>query len=1800
MQFANSPGEGRASISLPGLHRLILDGEVRGADRIEEEGGESTLLTDRPDLIPFDLLRERLEAEYARCDDRAALATAGLIADLDPALCNPDRARVLLIEALVREKHDLARARALYQQALACSGGELQRVIRNNLAVLEFRSGALASSLELLAQAVEADPPLLPACLNFERIFANGGRPSAELRESGPVNGRGNQDPDRDGLWSRASERARALLEAAVDDESLVDQLGETPPVPEWSLATLLSPDQIPGRSDDPWVAVPTRSPSDAPQEADTVVEAPGPAPELSEVPDESLKAHVQAAAAGPEPDLGERLGAERVALDVVGALERADPPAVVEALMGCTPEAASSPWVRSVLPLIVALEARQWTPRRCRALGRCLRADLQGDESGLDEVDQVKIPTELEGLARCMENLLQSVATGRVLEAVREAIPWAESTLFAQEFVILVAKHELGPDGLGGTVERKLLGLLRETFATLRAGHWGLAAQKLAHFHRSSSASKSTHELQSSIEARFLRRVTEGREQVERGELGAAENGVLAIRASWGDHPMPATITDALRGLVQAIASERERLGRTPGSWFRPLKRGLAALVGRGQRPALVLGLVWLGLLLFSESSRAQCRGELLIDVSGSMSENDGDRLRWDGILTLAELLSLSRENSLGIRYFTDRDEIRVPHTMVDSATLPLFRAVAEEQPRSAGETVLVPAFSNATHELARMGERPFVIVVSDGLFGDHLEIGKLARRFASYGGSIYFLCIGPGGLNASGVNEALRAACLANDGAAFSIDTRKEDADATVLQAFLEMFVRVAPPSMTLLTDKAGHFSVNPSNRSFFALDPDGREIRIEAPGGMGDAGRNIRFKNWNVLGYERPESSEQLAHWTSDRWTVLSRETGKALQGVHVYLQNDVELIHADLSGITATAGVENELRVELEVEDLVTWFPGVDPQEFLDQVTVRYSITSRSGRLGSAAMLGELEPTGGQSFAGLLSPELDAGNYTIDFEVLHPDLSVGSVAHLEVPLVVHPSYLRLEALRIVDGKRQEMEASTKLYPGTEVQYEVQITRPEHVQADLDERFEIRRVEINLINPGGGDSAPYTLTRVPGDERLLFRSPVIALEGPGLHTGELELEGSLMTRGRRVLGGKRPSREEPLDAVVPLPGLSVDLNRVQASWDTNPGGRVAQERPEWILGLDFEGDPNAIANVVERLERLGLRFLISGEGHSADSVANPELFIIEPPQVTSETELLVRGSFLSDFPAGSYRLRADLGELLSEAPFQIENDETRAVFEGALIGVRVSTLRDSKEVPLAEDLVSERVVPATLFADQPLVLRVRPRKRLEDLGVTEYVASPSLRLSSAAGTTTYEASGSGVYQDFEALRLKPGRYELTILAEPHGGHLLRRRLELEVKAPPPMRLEVIDNGREFVWQHEVIDLQFRPKFSGGADLDWVAWSEGMLAEAWSTGDPEQPIQVKRLQDDALGVPHFGLRLPTDKPGEHGYGLRLTSRASTAELALRIETRPLFEIRVERDGRPIMSSTGGRGEGGHIRRPIDFLALPLVDDFDGVIESLALYTTLPDGQRALEWLPLTLGEAVRKPLDEIARELPQVVHVEGTGQDPETGAALRFEWSSPPLELRSVPWHATRGGRLTIAVASLLLIGLVVLWIRGRTHSLLPVPKGRIQWTSPDYKSEDFDLRSGGLRRFWNAGRNERRLRIGNRGNVSFGYPNNELGLGDGAHVDVFLASGRELGKEPGQYVCVQGTNGGGSTQVVVAGHLHALFPGTRRSELRLDTVEPPILLEVSAGDLSMHLTIELDRPTSASAARSTPRAS
>ena len=969
-----------------------------------------------------------------------------------------------------------------------------------------------------------------------------------------------------------------------------------------------------------------------------------------------------------------------------------------------------------------------------------------------------------------------------------------------------------------------------------------------------------------------------------------------------------------------------------------------------------LLLAVLWACL----PSSRAvvATHGALLIDMSGSMKGNDPEDLRWDGLLTMVRLLELSRKNHLGVWYFTSGDLKKIGLTPVNAQTYPLFEAIKNDRPRDGG-TDLVPALAAAIGELTtRQGTR-YVVVLSDGEFSRDDDIRRLAKDFAGSGGLIFYVCVTrQRGLTSRGIAEA----CAITGGKQFVIDTnRRVDVLAPeILRTFLDIFVRVAPPTAAVLTGRDGTFVLDRSHRSFIALAPNVRRISVVAPDGtargmadaMGGQAQNIEFQKWDLTVLKRPVGTTSLKTWDDGRWTVRDQLTALPVEGAHIYIHGDVELVDVPASGFQFATGTQNSVQVGLAADALPEWCPTPDASAYLRPVTGRLLVRAGDRTLASAA----LENTGGK-LRGNVQWTAAAGRYVATLEARS---AAGSLISRVDNLPVHvESDLYAVELAVREGPQApwrpvEFDATTqtqKTAIATEsfAQFRLTLKTPVASAANRDTRVE-RIVDdvVLVLEPGQGGPIRQKLVRLQGMGPTTYAGE-LRLASPDVYRAKVEISGQLRYQGEVVIGTAPPVREEPLRDTVALPPFQVEGGDITVEWRATgePGRSAGCDEVLTFAGqIKIRDVPQRTRDLIALLQANALAFEVQGPKGIHDSKAGSAHF--ESLQITETADGVgFSGVYLGVTEQGRYALRPQItkpgprGETLAlRGPSLVWN-----VGE-AFARLAVARSEAGASTTIAESACGMGAQREPADPSQPLIAKLAPTGPAS--GQPRLAEPPVLTLvdTKSGHRRPLVATVNGGEATVELRELEANvAYRIEARAKFMGQIDVRHTVPLSLRPPPPppkpgVQIEWNPGTANFIGAgggrsfgaDQVVPFEGRVKITGAPALidamtrSFIASGLMLLFES-SGGGRSGQSDPKWWRNTAIapapgGVTFKGEYIGPKQPGTHQ--LRVALKHDGAEVPAANDTltvgvvEPLLAVTInaQRDGKVKREVFSGNGD--------------------------------------------------------------------------------------------------------------------------------------------------------------------------------------------------------------------------------------------------------------------------------------------
>ncbi|MBS9403921.1 VWA domain-containing protein [Halomonas sp. TRM85114] len=391
--------------------------------------------------------------------------------------------------------------------------------------------------------------------------------------------------------------------------------------------------------------------------------------------------------------------------------------------------------------------------------------------------------------------------------------------------------------------------------------------------------------------------------------------------------------------------------------------------MLGQGKQYGRVLMLwtVGLALCLAAQMGHAQVVEErpdvrVIIDVSGSMQENDPEQLSTSALELLVSLLPWGVD--AGVWTFGEKVDNPLPLGRVDAAwrdeALALSPALQANQPHTDIETALREAASAKTNGWRHM------VLLTDGMIDLPSERGakpaiddqsrqrlveELAPEFANQGVVVHSVAF------SDQVDLALMERVSQLTGGLSSMVASPE----SLLGAFLDIFERIFPADQVPLID--GRFTIDPDVESFSALlfhEPDDGAITLVAPDGSTYlAERHADDMRWQV---EPRFDLIRVPNPASGEWR-LEGPTGSDSR------INVISPLALRTNDLPTTLYLGFEVPVEAWIE-----LDGEPAAELAEDLDVTMELHDAQGEVQTAI---QLQPRDGR-FAGVLPPPAITGN------------------------------------------------------------------------------------------------------------------------------------------------------------------------------------------------------------------------------------------------------------------------------------------------------------------------------------------------------------------------------------------------------------------------------------------------------------------------------------------------------------------------------------------------------------------------------------------------------------------------------------------------------------------------------------------------------------------------------------------------------------------------------------------------------------------------------------------------------
>lgn len=591
-------------------------------------------------------------------------------------------------------------------------------------------------------------------------------------------------------------------------------------------------------------------------------------------------------------------------------------------------------------------------------------------------------------------------------------------------------------------------------------------------------------------------------------------------------------------------------------------------------QAPRLLfLVILWLGslVLLWGVEASANSNLRMLIDVSGSMRQNDPENLRVPALRLVSELLPAG--NQAGVWLFADAPEVLIPAGEVDDAWKTLARQRLRRIHSNGNFTDIESAIKTAIKDWSGMGitdEERHLVLLTDGLV-DVPEAANGADTDAASRQRILDTTIAR--LQDLGVKAHVVALSDQVDADLVEALTQQtggwlevaETADA-LQRAFLRMLEQSAPP--TTVPIEGNRFTIDDGVREFtlLAFRAPGEPVSLIDPAGktitVGRIPLNTQTKiSWNdALDY--------------DLVTVTAPEAGEwQLQGSldpdnRVAVMTDLGVAMKRLPN-----AIPYQASLWLELWPTEQGAP-ITMEDFLRLSAAKAVFTTSPTRVTRDEILDSLEQSAGAGPGAAAGPEPDP-----DFAIPGADEAGAPALSLFLPLDPESLTYRIEV------------PPATLEPGT---YRIRATlEAATFTRQINRNLRVTEAPLELIyqpqQPAAGESAAASL-----EVRLEFESELIR---PETLFGYLRLEGP--DGADSLLEFNAPDTAATTYRIpIERPGRYRARARLRA--ETAAGEPLVLELPEEHFTFDFADDP-AAQTPAERREGIswGLLSAVVGMG-------------------------------------------------------------------------------------------------------------------------------------------------------------------------------------------------------------------------------------------------------------------------------------------------------------------------------------------------------------------------------------------------------------------------------------------------------------------------------------------------------------------------------------------------------------------------------------------------------------------------
>ena len=1238
--------------------------------------------------------------------------------------------------------------------------------------------------------------------------------------------------------------------------------------------------------------------------------------------------------------------------------------------------------------------------------------------------------------------------------------------------------------------------------------------------------------------------------------------------------------------------------------------------------------------------SAEERSSGQLLVEVGNPALGSAAESARWDGILTFARLLASTRQDALAVRFFDEGDALEIAHEVVDDVYVGRLQALARPPRSPAKRRDPVPSLAMAATELReRPGTRYVVIVGSESSSGDR-RLRYLTERCERGAVRVFFVALVSDGSRRSRSGQDLAVACERTGGKAYTVDTREIPTQSGILEVFLDIFTRVAPPSLVVLTDPQGRFAIHRSHRYFAAIDPRGRRLALSAPNGERLEtcsvleGREVAFARWNLLSARRPGLAYIDDVWESSAWTLSDALTGQPVSDAHVYVHGDVTFAGPS-QRFSITEGKDPVLSLRLRASDLPQWVANADVESFQGSVEVLAEVFALDAAVDLSLATTRLYADGDGVFRGTIPARLERGVYRLslvanDARERQLENRAPLAQQLGSELVVRPPYCRMLVLRetgdgtavVLRAEGANVEYVEPVFEGDRLRFEVGID-PRRAFGDPESTsFAVDSVRWRLSAPGATVPREVSLTRrAPAGSEIEFASDWVDVEAAGAFSGSVDVEATLRRidstsaigeRREASAGASLPpaSRVERFLDSLPAPAFASRAVGFRVEWERLPTVLASDEIFSWSGRLLVaEGPRHRVTAMLAAVLAAGPSVALAHDDEVFDSHDDSPSFAATAWDMAGDG-IAFSGRFGGTKGPGTWTVAVRVPHQGRDAAI-VEDGRRSLRVEARRFDVTLLEMRAGERRVVARSGVAAR---AELFADRLFALEITPSlapasERPPDVG-----RDVEVDLITNGTTRRLEVHETPDRQATDSLALPVGEHRFRVALGFASDSRALHELDVVVVAPPSPSVRLVAPAKTPWVRHELVPLAVEAIFTNGGHDDWTHWTRDwtVTGRLLRSGLDDAIATTELVADDVPGAPvRFGARLPTAVHGD----FRLVVEVRRGEelllppLESAVRIVDLLDVRVHQRDAVLASTLHLATAAGRTDRallvsldPLDPRGPPGPLDpldpldplaFSGVTVERSRIAVLRDDELLAE-VDVEGPPAAQVVLDAGSSEGDCVVRVECELRADGAAELRHFAWTSPSIH---IAWVEPSRLETVLQIAAALAVLALVLVVVLRRDSKLPLLHARITWFAPEFRTEEIAIRSSWIARFRSLGKRKRRLRVGAGGDVTFGVDPLDLGLGRNAHVDFELVAGRADDGTEQVFLRVFGHNVGGRVPIEINGHLRARIIGQHEVRVPLRSLRS-VRLGVQASRLRLQVHIylvdsESNRRTTASEA-------